>query len=412
MGLAASKESNAPDRLTRFRELRARLNPSGDPSLAFSQGLYVRQPGSVSQRLVAELSLSPSSTHLLIGGVGSGKTTELLSAQQRLNELADTRALYIDVSKQHDVGKMVPGVLVVQAGLALANEIRPHLALFEEGSALVQQDHQRLYELAEGYEQAPNETLSRGEDTAVRVRGILSPPGQLEGDVVRAVAPLRRILASLKQRWKHTVVLFDGLDRVTDIASFEQLIERDVRALSSYDVGVVLVGPLKAQYGIERALMEHFDQFHYQPWLDLAEAPEAGSFLEGVLRQRVPVGVFDDAALEDLITYSGGVLRDLLSLAQSACVESYMGGVDVIGEQEVIAAIDAFGRKHMQGLRPTEIAVLKRVFEKGTFVQTSEDELALLMTRRVLEYRSNGRPRYEVHPTITEFLTDAARGRG
>jgi hypothetical protein len=60
----------------------------------------------------------------------------------------------------------------------------------------------------------------------------------------------------------------------------------------------------------------------------------------------------------------------------------------------------------MQGLRADEIEVLKRVRKKGAFVQTSEDDLALLMTRRVLEYRSNGRPRYAVHPTIEGFLDE------
>jgi hypothetical protein len=85
-----------------------------------------------------------------------------------------------------------------------------------------------------------------------------------------------------------------------------------------------------------------------------------------------------------------------------------MGDSESIGAYQAGSAIDAFGRKHMQGLRAEEIEVLQRVRTKGTFVQTSEDDLALLMTRRVLEYRSNGRPRYVVHPTIEPFLREMA----
>jgi hypothetical protein len=60
----------------------------------------------------------------------------------------------------------------------------------------------------------------------------------------------------------------------------------------------------------------------------------------------------------------------------------------------------------MQGLRVGEIEVLQRVRRHGTFVQTSEEDLALLMTRRVLEYRDSGSPRYAVHPTIEPLLRD------
>jgi hypothetical protein len=85
-----------------------------------------------------------------------------------------------------------------------------------------------------------------------------------------------------------------------------------------------------------------------------------------------------------------------------------MDGGETIGVHEVDSAIDSFGRKHMQGLKPEEIEVLQRVRKDGAFVQTSEDDLALLMTRRVLEYRNNGHPRYVVHPTIKKFLGEIA----
>jgi hypothetical protein len=57
---------------------------------------------------------------------------------------------------------------------------------------------------------------------------------------------------------------------------------------------------------------------------------------------------------------SGGVLRDLIALAQLACVEAYMGEPEAIGLYQANSAIDTFGRKHMQGLRPEEIEVLQR----------------------------------------------------
>ncbi len=107
------------DRLERFRALRARLDPAGDPAKALVEGNYVDQRGTVSERLAGELALAPTSMQFVIGGVGSGKTTELLKTQERLNRLPDTVAFYVDVSKRHDVATLAPGVVAVQVGEAL-----------------------------------------------------------------------------------------------------------------------------------------------------------------------------------------------------------------------------------------------------------------------------------------------------
>jgi hypothetical protein len=49
---------------------------------------------------------------------------------------------------------------------------------------------------------------------------------------------------------------------------------------------------------------------------------------------------------------------------------------------------------------------LQRVRINGSVLHTSEEDLALLMTRRVLEYRGQGPVRYAVHPTIERLLAE------
>ena len=401
MNPAAGQVEQGGDRLDRFRELMSRLDPAGDPARAFSADLYLPSARAASSRIAARLALSPASTHLLVGGVGAGKTTELLEVQRRLGKLPDTRAFYIDVSKAHDIGSFVPGVVVVQVGLALAAAL-----LSVDGNETGSRAEQELRILAHGYHTYGHE--DGGDDGSYHVPGILVSPDQFAASVREARDSIAQILASLRTHWKHIVVLIDGLDRLTDISAFEQLVLHDVKALASDGIGVVLVGPLRSLYGIDRTVTQRFDEFHYQPWIDPTSDSESGAFLKGVLRKRLPEDALDEAGLEALTRQSGGVLRDLVALAQLACVEAYMGDSESIGAYQAGSAIDAFGRKHMQGLRTEEIEVLQRVRTKGTFVQTSEDDLALLMTRRVLEYRSNGRPRYVVHPTIEPFLGEMA----
>lgn len=382
----------ANDRLARFRAIRAKLDPTGDPASAIG-AFYVDSPHSISVRLAAELAIAPGSSHLLVGGVGSGKTTELLAVARHMAGLADTAAFYIDVSQRHDIAKMVPGAVVAQVGLALAEPV----ARIESGNTWLQRAHDVAYDTWEYPEEPPPLDLDY-------VPGILVPE-PVHDNIRRARIPLEGLLDVIRRRVQHVVVMLDGLDRIADIQAFEQLVVHDVKALAALGVGAVLVGPLRTLYGIDRVLAQYFDSMHYQPWIDVTASPTGRDFLAGVLLRRAGE-VLDAPGVDALVNASGGVLRDLLSLAQSALVEAYMDGADRVGPHEVDGAVDAFGRKHLQGLRTAELEVLQRVRTQGTFVQTSDDDLALLMTRRVLEYRSANQPRYAVHPTIRGLLRD------
>src|SRR5215468_7569144 len=96
VSVAVADPPPANDRLARFRAIRAKLDPTGDPANAIS-AFYVDSPHSVSARLAAELAIAPGSSHLLVGGVGSGKTTELFALRRRLTSETDITALYVDV---------------------------------------------------------------------------------------------------------------------------------------------------------------------------------------------------------------------------------------------------------------------------------------------------------------------------
>lgn len=392
------------DRRARFRKLREQLEPASDPSLAVSRGFYVERAGAVSRRIGAELELDPSSSHVLIGGVGSGKTTELLMAAQHLAQTGDTRPVFIDVSRRHDIGKMKPAVVALQVGLELVALARSE-GIKELGGA-----DDSLLNVAHGYWDYPDQ-----DDYEPYPReytpGMLESADPIDERLAGILRSVQAVIGALKPVGPHFVVLVDGLDRMTDLKAFEQVVRQDVQGLKSLGIGLVLAGPLRALYGIDRTLLDRFDRFHYQPWLDVTADAESRDVLRDLLQRRLSSDELDEDAREALIEHSGGVARDLLALAQSACVEAYLSGASTIGLEQVILAIDTFGRKHMQGLRPGELEVLERVRSSGEFVGTSEDDLGLLMTRRVLEYRSaQEQPRYVVHPTVKHFVAVFGQG--
>lgn len=396
----AAQPAPSGNRLERFRGMMARLDASGGAAAAIERGLYVCSPGSVGARIAGHLELRPSSTHLVVGGVGSGKTTELFDAQQRLGALTDAFALYIDVSERHDIANTKPGVLAVQVGVALAG-----LLDSEAPPRSVAQAATSLRLAADGHWVDPD-SYEYDDDPGVHVPGLLQHPSRLTEEVQALKASLDEVLRYLQQRRPHLMVFLDGLDRMTDIGAFEQLVDQDVKALASLGVGVVVVGPLKCLYRGDRDVSQRFDHFHHQPWLDPRTDPNAKAFLEEVLHKRlISREEVDFEGATELVMKSGGVLRDMIALAQLACEEAYMDGSEVVGLRHVDLAQNAFGRKHMLGLQADEIAVLQRLYLKGTFVPTSEHDLVLLVTRRILEYAG---PRYAVHPTIAPLIAQIA----
>jgi Cdc6-like AAA superfamily ATPase len=360
-----------------WRDFMGRFEPSGDPRDAVGRGFYVPRPGrSLAEQLAARFELKPAASHLLMGGVGSGKTTQFLVARDRLEAAGDVNAVYVDVSLRVEPNAVIAGDLLVAVGLALGEQLEPRPR-----------------------SSATNEALAVLGEGGYLDDGRLTPAALAEH-----VAVIRRELSPSRP---HHIVLIDALDRMSDLDRFADLIDGDVPALRFLGLGVILVGPLTALYGIRRAALERFDRTWHLPTVDVQNDAEGHTFLQQVLHARDGHRLLTGAAAERLAAFSGGVLRDLIALTQTAGEEAYVDGADQVEVRHVEAAAEIFGRKQLVALDSQELAVLQRVRTRGTFVQTSEKDLAQLATRRVLEY-TNGQARFAVHPTIEPLLAQIA----
>jgi hypothetical protein len=141
-------------RRERFRNALARLAPAGNPSEAIDRGYYISRPGRSAVSVIsARLELVPTSSFLLIGGIGSGKTTELLMTAKTLSALDDVHAFYVDVSAIHDIKIMPAGTLSVVAAVELAK----HVVKFHDDSD-AQRARDQLLKIAKGYGHYPRTT--------------------------------------------------------------------------------------------------------------------------------------------------------------------------------------------------------------------------------------------------------------
>jgi hypothetical protein len=373
--MSEAGDSGTPTRRERFRDYIARMSAAAEPVRVIEQNLYVHRPSGLADQLTARLEIDPASRHLVVGGVGSGKTTELLVVRNRLNEHEDVEAVLVDVSETFKLARLRPGCLVILAARTF-----------------------------QGLEEWNFEALIYDINTNDPHRWTSSVPADEWSEISSLlVEQLREAHHRMRESGSHLVMLFDGLDRATDHEAFSKLVEQDVAALHWCGIGVVLVGPIRSLEGFGRLDVERFERLYTQRPIDVDQDAAGHDFLLKVLRARASVEMLSDEVADILVRFSGGGLRDLISLAKAAGDEAYMGGTDRIEVRDATVAADGFGRSLMVGLTPDEIETLKRLHAGQGFVRTTERDLALIATRRILEYSGNT-PRYAVHPTIAPLL--------
>lgn len=378
-------------RRERFRAYMARVDPAANPLTAIEQGFYVSPPAAIANQIVGRFEIEPTARQLMVGGIGAGKSTQLLVCAKSLNQIADIFAAYIDVAAHQDLAKVRPGCLLALASEELLKQATPDRSVRVRVSAWVR-----------GYEPGPYDDFE-GDESPWRPGILAAPPSDWPSIEQFHVDDLKEIVEAFSATGKHPVLLFDSMDRMSDTAAFSKIVEEDVAALHASGVGVVLVGPVRSLAGFGRLDADRFDHLHVQAPMDIRNDEHAHRFLESVLERRADEEMLPGPIRSELVSWSGGVFRDLMSLAKLAGEEAYLDGAEAVSVVHAQLAADRFGRSLLIGLQPSELATLKQVQAVGRFLQIEPSDVALVATRRVLQYSAGS---YAVHPCIAPLLAD------
>lgn len=401
----------AEDRRQRFRTFARRFNPTAPAKEIIDQGLVCSEAGrSILRKLIRGFDL-PGGQQLVVGGIGSGKTTELLLAERELISTPEMLPLYVDVPADTDLSAVTSGSLLASLGLRMWKEIAPKA----DSSRTLAGAFEVIKKAAEGYETRvlvpppfrgfAELTRTEAQYETVRVPGKLKPPSApLAPDVKQLADAVYKVLSTLTTQGNEVLVIFDGLDRLIKPDQFWLVCEHDLHALKGMDVSIAIAGPLSVLYGAGRQVTDFFDQVHHIP--PAIADPKASPFLLEILEKRgVQDFIHDKAQRSRICLTSGGVLRDLISLTRSAGQNAYLDDCDWVEPRHVNRAVVQLGNAYLLGLGTEQKRIIDEILRGKPFSPSNPECMELLVTRRILERDGS---LYEVHPALAEVLRTQA----
>jgi Cdc6-like AAA superfamily ATPase len=410
------------DRRQIYRPFLERLNPIALNGSVAQRKLMVVPPKSdprdpkqppIYEVFADAAELNRGTQMALVGGIGSGKTTELLLTMDRLRRHDDAVNVFLDAAEFTDFSETNPGAMLAAIGLRLFARIGKR---FGEPSEQVQSASAKLRKLALGttkwYDERQDYGPPHDEDDVymvpVHVPGLMKPRfPELKERVAEVKDLLGTVLSPFLEHDSQITVIVDGLDRLIEPTRFREFAEQDLRAVRGMQVTMIVAAPLLLWYDNSRFLQDYFDVVRHIP--AAAVDPKESGFLKAILKRRGADELMSATSISDICRSSGGVLRDLLELAQSAAQYAYRDAENRIGKQHVRAAIRQLGNRYLAGVGTTRTRLIRRLLRDKQFSPNNSDSKDLLVGRQVLEYSNGGRDYFLVHPALVEVLPEQAR---
>ncbi|HLG14137.1 MAG TPA: hypothetical protein VJH03_06335 [Blastocatellia bacterium] len=425
-----------------------------DPHEAASSQKYLdcgeaRGDSALTDQFLKHLELADDYLKVLFSGhVGCGKSSELVRLRDRLKNPATSHRRYfpilLDVSEYLDDFDASLTDILLAIVTELAQTLRDDLGIEIKDNYFAKQfDEVREFlgdlEIKEGevglsWIKVKVQRLKRDPDARRKVREALKPrlSNILEEiNIVFAKARLevKRIGVPMGQQpYDDIVLILDNLEKIntfdeqTDsFQSQREFFLEGYTQLTGLDVHVIYTIPLRLARSIDGPkLVQRYDRLLVLPMIkvidrDTGQPFEAGlECLREILEKRIgghPIGdVFEPAALEFLLKYSGGHVRNLMTFVQSACTYTDETPIPIAAaqravQQSVRTYSTAIPKDHWNKLAELDLSTDKKI-DNG-----DADFLAMLENLSILEYVNGGgegsfeaaEPWCAVNPVVREL---------
>jgi hypoxanthine-guanine phosphoribosyltransferase len=207
---------------------------------------------------------------------------------------------------------------------------------------------------------------------------------------------------------RRVLVVVEDLDKGLSLEKAKSLFYENAADLVRPNISVIYTFPIELRFDHNYMPIKNF--FGYEADLpnikilkkDRQPDPEGRDLLKKILTKRVEEKLFTPKALDLLIENCSGIPRDLISLAQQACLYALESDSTVMDEQAVSGAVRSRLREARLYLTSKQLDLLRKVAQ-NLWAENDEVYQPLLQQLYIMEY-CNDDPWFDVHPIIKPLL--------
>jgi hypothetical protein len=357
------------------------------------------------------------------GHRGSGKTTELARLERAL--ASSHIVVRMDVEGLLNLGDVDYADLLVVMGLQVYRQAH------RSGARLGQDKLEglRFWYRTHVLEEDERPVLERTVETELSL-GIASITASLRTNTPRrqhvraeAQANLADLLARLndlldelrRKTGKRILTIVDGLDKMFDLGQVRALFLHGANALLEPRCRVVYTVPIALYYTndfqqVRLSFPRHFALPNIKVWeRDGSPCPEGRQALEEALFRRMDPALLTPEAAERLVELSGGLLKELISLARFSVLRARRprGDRGPVMPDDVEYATRQVRNTYRALLTDEQYRELGRIAQGGEFINSALAQ-ELLHNLSLLEYNGEG-AWWAVHPIVRPLLEEWAR---
>lgn len=387
---------------------------------------------------------------LLSGHIGCGKSSELNMLQRALTDAAPTEDCYfpvlVDVSEyldDYDVS-MTDILLAIVTELADALRQKFNIELkdsyFTKRLAEIKQYFLSDVEINEGelqlgFAKLKVQRLRKDPTARQKVRAILEPKMSTMLEEINLVFEEARLALKkqpttglLKQPCRDLVIILDNLEKIRKIGAVEEglasqrelFLERYAQ-LTSMQAHFIYTVPLRLVRSTDGPQLEQrYGPLFVLPMVKVIERETRKPFAAGIesmrqiLQKRLSglnlEEVFTDDALDFLLKYSGGHVRNLMIFVRNACAYTTTLPITLgVAQKSIRQTVNTYSSSipeaHWQKLAQLDLSDDQRI------PNGDEDYLKMFENLSILEYINGGdentfekfEPWYAVNPVVREL---------
>ena len=373
------------------------------------------------------MSPNNSNSHLLLGHMGCGKSTELNKLIQglKLDNYPVHKTKCLEEIDIYNIDKNDILLLISNALLKIAEENKIKIPnslsikiydFFKEKEIITENKNEKEISANAGVEADTGDFLPKllkifislkgeikyGTDKRTIIREELQ---NRVGEWLQNINELKDIIFRTRQQLP--ILIFEDIDKIPDPKDALTIFNNSI--LSNLQFPIVFTFPIIVAFSSGFTPIRNQYNVHFLPMIKTHDQ-ENNDYIEGIniikkiIYSRAEENLFEDEAITLLVKKTGGILREVFKSINKAAFRANKRGAEKVETEDIKRALLELKSDYVRPVVTGDYDILLEIHQTKQEKINVDKLLEYLQAQIVLEY--NGEHWFDVHPLVLEFIEE------